>query len=156
MAEYKGFGGNKALLEELLQKAKQPTGFAIKDVQGYKATYIGSFCCFYADKAEPPQLFRAKLSHMNVRWFDTAERAYAYQIAHRKPGSNSIAYQPPSKRKCNFADADEAITTAKTKYTPAAPVPERFAATGPVIGGFRTQRIGEYDMPPSKWVEAVA
>lgn len=49
------------------------------------------------------------------------------------------------------------IINAKTKMEPLVPfVDRRFAPEGPVIGGFGTKRIGEYDMPPSRWAQAVA
>ena len=155
MAEYKGFGGNKALLEELLQMAKRPKGFVSTEVTGYTTQYVSTFCCFMADKANPPRLFRAKLGHRSCVWFDTAERAEAYQATHRKRGSGTIAYQPPSKRKCNFADSDEAVTTAKTKYTPAKPVPERFPDDGKRVSHLGSRQLLEYDMPASGWARAV-
>lgn len=156
MAEYKGFYANSALVQTLLQKATQPKGFASNEVEGFAVSYVSTHCCYLADKANPRMLYRAKLSHRSCRWFDTPERAYAYQVEHRKPGSNSIAYKPPSKRQCNFADSDTAVITAKTKFTPAAPIPERFPDDGKRGSHLSQRPIGEYDMPASRWVEAVA
>lgn len=147
---------NPELTEALLALAKRPDGVQTDQVPGYTVQFVSNWTQYLADRLKEPMLFRAKLGHRTVKFFDSLERAAAYQETHRKRGSGSIAYQPPSKRRCSFAIDDEAVTTAKTKYTPAKAIPERFAADGPIVGGFATARIGEYDMPASRWVEAVA
>ena len=69
----------------LLEGAKRPEGVSCEEVsiatgEPFSRVSHTAMNLSYRNK----DFFRAKISHKVVRWFDTPERALAYQAAHQK------------------------------------------------------------------------
>jgi hypothetical protein len=67
------------LAAHLRELAKRPEGFACPEVQ-FKAKDVS---CQAAYLVNAGQLFRAKISHKRVRFFDCPKRAEEYEQAHK-------------------------------------------------------------------------
>lgn len=108
----------------LLELSKRPNGFGNHDVSGYTVAYVGQTATVMARRG---LLFKGRTSYHNVRFFDTAEAAAAWERSENRAASDvghsaraSVTHAPTGRAKHQRAwwpaDAEPVFTPA-TIYT---------------------------------------
>lgn len=130
--------------------AKSPTGVRTDGVPGYSTMQVGRMVQKMCARGE---LFVAKLSHRNARYFSTAEAAKAL-TTQRVTVSVRKRLVPHSA----WSDVEPAVIPEGLEAIELPTPPERYAPDPADASWklFSACRIGEYPSPPSTWAEAVA
>lgn len=143
---------NIGLTEAIRKALARPDGLLTKQLHGYDHIQVGQRVCHMCDKLNPPQAFRAKLSHRSCVFFDTEARAKAYQAKHAKPKKQRKMSQKAVKIANNLAvgkKLDEARENLRASNRSGYELSEADRAKITVLEGFNETKGRYYVAPES-------
>lgn len=95
---------NIGLTAAILEAVKRDQGLKTDELHGFDALKVSQRACYMTDKLG--SVFRAKLSHRIVRFFDTQERADAW-VRNHKPPKKHAKQRGPNQRERLIAETME-------------------------------------------------